>query len=251
MRHGSLFSGVGGFDLAAELAGYTNVFSCEIEPFNQNILRHYWPEAVHYGDITTTDFSKHRGEIDIITGGFPCQDLSISNTKKGAIKGIAGKRTGLWRHYERAIREIRPSAIVFENSPMLLSGGLEHVLCDLSRIGYDCEWRCFYATQFGFPHGRKRIYGVAYSVQGRFNDIIKQGGILRQILPQGRARQANVPMPTKRFNAKSNYSSVRMDDGFPKRLHNNGSIQAMGNAIVPHIALSIFQELNKILSESK
>ena len=110
MKHGSLFSGIGGFDLAAQSVGWENVFHCELNPFGQKILKYYWPKAISYADIKETDFTIHRGTIDIITGGFPCQPYSA-----------AGKRLGkeddrhLWPEMLRAIREIQPTWIVGEN----------------------------------------------------------------------------------------------------------------------------------------
>jgi len=107
MRHGSLFSGIGGFDLAAEWMGWENVFHCEWNKFGQQVLKYYWPKAISYEDITKTDFTIHRGRIDILTGGFPCQPYSS-----------AGKRLGkederhLWPEMLRAIREIQPSWVV-------------------------------------------------------------------------------------------------------------------------------------------
>jgi DNA (cytosine-5)-methyltransferase 1 len=83
MRHGSLFSGIGGFDLAAEWMGWENIFHCEWKEFNQKILKYYWPNATSYSDITKTDFKKYRGAIDILTGGFPCQPYSLSGKRKG------------------------------------------------------------------------------------------------------------------------------------------------------------------------
>lgn len=83
MRHGSLFSGIGGFDLAAEWMGWENVFHCEWNPFGQRILKYYWPKTISYEDITKTDFTIHRGTIDILTGGFPCQPYSVAGKRKG------------------------------------------------------------------------------------------------------------------------------------------------------------------------
>jgi len=92
MTHGSLFSGIGGFDLAAEWAGWQNVFNCEIDPFCQKVLKYHFPDAKQYSDVKTTDFTIHRGTIDVLTGGFPCQDISIAGKKIG----IKGKRSGLF-----------------------------------------------------------------------------------------------------------------------------------------------------------
>jgi len=101
MTHASLFSGIGGFDLAAEWMGWENVFHCEINPFGQKILKYYWPKAISYGDITKTDFTIWRSRVDIITGGFPCQPFSIA----GKRKGTADDRH-LWPEMLRAIQEI-------------------------------------------------------------------------------------------------------------------------------------------------
>ena len=96
MRHGSLFSGIGGFDLAAEWMGWENEFHCEWNEFGQKVLKYYWPNAISYGDITKTDFTIHRGKIDILTGGFPCQDASNAKQDGEGQQGLQGKRTGLF-----------------------------------------------------------------------------------------------------------------------------------------------------------
>lgn len=246
MKHGSLFSGIGGFDLAAEWRGWDNVFHCEWIESKQAILKKNFPESTSYGDIQQFDGTKYKGTIDIISGGFPCQDISIANqSNKSGGKNIKGERSGLWKEYARIVREIGPGIIVFENSPMLLSRGLEVVLCDLSKLGYDCEWRLFYASQFGFPHRRERIYGVAYSRVKRWKDIIKDGGILQKILPERPPRQKPVSIPIKRFNSTSSYADVRMDDGFPKELDKD-LIHGFGNAVIPEIPYQIFKAIDNL-----
>jgi len=162
LRHGSLFSGIGGFDLAAEWVGWKNVFHCEWNDFGQKVLKHYWPEAESYGDITKTDFSKWRGSVDIISGGFPCQPYSS-----------AGKRLGkederhLWPHMLRAIREAAPSFVVGENVRGLTNwnGGLvfDEVQTDLEALGYQVAAFLIPAAAVNAPHGRDRIWFVAYS----------------------------------------------------------------------------------------
>ena len=110
MNHASLFSGIGGFDLAAQWMGWNNTFHCEWNEFGQKILKYYWPEAVSYGDITKTDFTIHRGKIDILTGGFPCQPFSAAGKRKGKEDARY-----LWPEMLRAIRETQPRYIVGEN----------------------------------------------------------------------------------------------------------------------------------------
>jgi len=251
MKHGSLFSGIGGFDLAAEWMGWENVFHCEWIESKQEILKKNFPKSESYKDIQEFDAKKYERRIDIISGGFPCQDISIANqsSKTKGAQGIKGERSGLWKHYARVVGEIRPRVIVFENSPMLLDRGFEVVLCDLHQLGYDVEWRLFYATQFGFPHIRERLYGVAYSRELGWNNHFKTGGILQKILPERTPRQSPVSIPLKRFNSKSSYADVRMDDGFSKELDKE-VIHGFGNAIVPQIAFEIFKAINKINFEN-
>jgi DNA (cytosine-5)-methyltransferase 1 len=138
MVHGSFFSGMGGFDLAAEWMGWQNAFHCEINPFCQKILKYYWPKAQSYEDITKSDFSIWRGKIDIITGGFPCQPFSLA----GARKGTEDDRH-LWPEMLRAIREIQPSWVVGENVYGIVNwnGGMvfEQVCTDLENEGYKVQ----------------------------------------------------------------------------------------------------------------
>jgi DNA (cytosine-5)-methyltransferase 1 len=166
VSHGSLFSGLGGFDLAAEWMGWENVFHCEWNEFGQRILKYYWPKAKSYEDITKTDFTIYRGKIDILTGGFPCQPYSA-----------AGKRLGtadarhLWPEMLRAIREIKPAAVVAENVSGLLSwnGGLvfNEVQADLEAEGYEVQPVLLPAASVGAPHRRDRVWFVAYATSER------------------------------------------------------------------------------------
>jgi DNA (cytosine-5)-methyltransferase 1 len=159
MKHGSLFSGIGGFDLAAEWMGWENVFHCEWNPFGQKVLHHYWPQAIQYHDITQTDFTIHRGRIDILTGGFPCQPYSM-----------AGKRLGkederhLWPEMLRAIREIAPRYVVGENVLGLTNwnGGMvfDEVHSDLEAAGYEVQAVVIPAAAVNAPHGRDRVWFV-------------------------------------------------------------------------------------------
>jgi len=164
MRHGSLFSGIGGFDLAAEWMGWENVFHCEWNAFGQRVLKHYWPNAESFNDITKTDFTKYANKIDILTGGFPCQPYSS-----------AGKRLGkederhLWPEMLRAIREISPSFVVGENVRGLTNwnGGLvfDEVCTELENLGYQVAPYLIPACAVNAPHRRERIWFVAHTDQ--------------------------------------------------------------------------------------
>lgn len=161
MNHGSLFSGIGGFDLAAERMGWTNVFHCEWMDFPRKVLHHYWPEATSYVDITRTDFTLHAGQIDVLTGGFPCQPYSAAGKRKGK-----DDDRHLWPHMLRAIREIRPRYVVGENVFGLTTwnGGvvLEEVCADLEAEGYAVQPFIIPAAAVGAPHRRDRVWIVAY-----------------------------------------------------------------------------------------
>jgi DNA (cytosine-5)-methyltransferase 1 len=160
MNHGSLFSGIGGFDLAAEWMGWTNVFHCEWEEFPRKVLNYHFPKSISYGDIKETDFTIHRGQIDILTGGFPCQPYSA-----------AGKRLGkkddrhLWPEMLRTIREIKPRWVVGENVRGLVNwnGGLvfEEVQADLENEGYEVQPFILPAAGVNAPHKRDRVWFVA------------------------------------------------------------------------------------------
>src|SRR5205809_247742 len=126
MKHGSLFSGIGGFDLAAEWMGWENCFHCEIDEFCQKILNYYWPNAKSYYDIKKTDFTEWNGNIDIVSGGFPCQPYSQAGKRKGKEDD-----RHLWPEMRRAIREIRPSWVVGENVSGLLNWSRGMVLDEI------------------------------------------------------------------------------------------------------------------------
>jgi DNA (cytosine-5)-methyltransferase 1 len=160
MRHGSLFSGIGGFDLASEWMGWENVFHCEWNEFGKKVLHHYWPNAESFDDITKTDFTKYANKIDILTGGFPCQPYSSAGQRKGKEDS-----RHLWPEMLRAIREIKPKYIVGENVFGLLNwnGGMvfDEVHSDLEFEGYEVQAVVIPAAAVNAPHGRDRVWFVA------------------------------------------------------------------------------------------
>jgi len=157
-----LFSGIGGFSLGLERAGMKTVAFCEIEEFPRKVLRKHWPEVPIYEDVRTLTAARLAADgigVDVICGGFPCQD--ISNAGKRA--GIEGERSGLWSEYARLIGEIRPQFVIVENVAALLGRGLSRVLGDLAEVGYDAEWHCIPASYVGAPHRRDRLWIVAHA----------------------------------------------------------------------------------------
>lgn len=196
MNHGSLFSGIGGFDLAAEWMGWTNVFHCEWAEFQRKILDYHFPNAISYDNIKTTDFTPHRGQVDVLTGGFPCQPFSIAGKRKGA-----DDDRYLWDEMLRAIREIRPTWVVGENVAGLLSMAqpgetvrvetkaslfgedhetvetirqeyvIETICRDLEREGYSVQPLVIPACAVGAPHRRDRLWVIAHRSDAGGQDL--------------------------------------------------------------------------------
>lgn len=253
MNHGSLFSGIGGFDLAAEWMGWNNVFHCEWNPFGQQVLKYHFPKSISYHDITKTDFSIHRGEIDIITGGFPCQPYSS-----------AGKRLGkdderhLFPEMLRAIKEIQPKWIVGENVRGLVNwnGGMvfHEVHDDLEREGYEVQSFLIPAAGVGAPHQRQRVFFLAYSNSKRYSRSTStriekaEGGTLFY-----ENRECSRKDKRNYWDSwpKQPYVLLR-DDGLPSGLDiktfpkiRRESIKAAGNAVVPQVAYQIFKAIKE------
>lgn len=255
MTHASLFSGIGGFDLAAEWAGWSNAFNCEIDPFCRKVLKYHFPNAEQYEDIKSTDFTIWRGKIDVLTGGFPCQDASLAKRHGGGQQGINGSRTGLVVEMLRAIEEINPKFVVSENVANILrtNGGRDFlfILNKLASMGYFSEWRITSASEVGAPHRRPRLYMVSYS--GSFR------------LHEGESFFSNVLTPVKtvcRVLARATFQvgipwqdelPVCLDDyGIPAGLDGTRtekikhSFHAPGNAIVPQIAYNLFVAIDAV-----
>lgn len=210
---GSLFAGIGGFDLGLERAGMRIVWQSEIDPYASAVLRKHWPDVPNLGDIRNI---RNPPTVDVLCGGFPCQDISAAG--KGA--GINGERSGLWREYARIIGEVRPRFVLVENVSALLSRGLGRVLGDLAALGFDAEWHCIPAEAVGAPHQRDRIWIVAYA----------------RCEPSqvSTARKFSAIEISKRDSWwKAEPDVCRVVDGVPARLDR---LRCLGNAIVPQIA---------------
>ncbi|MDC4950454.1 DNA cytosine methyltransferase [Acinetobacter baumannii] len=164
MNELALFAGAGGGVLASYLLGWRTVCAVERDAYAAQVLAQRQNDGILeafpiWSDITTFDGKPWQGIVDVISGGFPCQD--ISSAGKGA--GIEGERSGLWSEMARIIGEVRPRYVFVENSPMLVSRGLTRVISDLAQMGYDAQWARFSASNFGAPHIRDRIWIVAHS----------------------------------------------------------------------------------------
>lgn len=242
MKIGSLFSGIGGIEIGFEKAGgFETVWFVEKDPYTQAVLRKHWPKTPIYKDIKNLDFSKVE-KPDILTGGFPCQDISTN----GKRKGLSGPRSGLWKEFARAIRCLRPRFAFIENVSNLTNIGLNEVLADLAEIGYDAEWFDIRASDFKAPHIRERIFIVAY-----FNCYRqKRRGT------SGKALEKEVPSQLFTFDKKQMENAFknwevelpesyvrRMADGVPNWSHR---IKCLGNAVVPQVAEFFARQIKEI-----
>ena len=162
-----LFSGIGGFSLGMEkTGGFETVAFCEIEPFCHKVLKKHWQDVPIYNDIKELDYDTLQAdgiEPTVITGGFPCQDISVA----GRQEGIIGERSSLWSEYARIIEDVQPTWAIIENVPTLRSKGLALVLQNLSEIGYNAEWHCIPCSTVGGLHRRDRIWIIAYPIEDK------------------------------------------------------------------------------------
>jgi len=207
-----LFSGIGAYALGLERAGAETVAFCEIDPFARRTLAKHWPNVPIHDDITTREF--HEGEADIITGGFPCQDISVAG--RGA--GLAGARSGLWGELVRALRVVRPRFAIMENVANLLAGPPEQpggwmgrVLGDVAEIRFDAEWDCVPAAIFGAPHERDRVWIVAHSNSERCGEARGLQHRSEQ-MPSGRAPPRS-PADASDANDIGGRTGTRWQDG--------------------------------------
>lgn len=222
-----LFSGIGGFSLGLERAGMETIAFCEIDPYCQKVLGKHWPDVPIHEDIKDLDGHTYENKIDLICGGFPCQDISHGNAGEPA--GITGKRSGLWGEMARIVCEIRPRFVIVENVSALLVRGASEILGDLARLGYDAEWFCIPACATGAPHLRARIWILAYPRCER------SGASENPILSGWEAAWLCDWWSTEP-------SVDRVADGIPYRVDRH---RALGNAVVPQVVEVIGRAIMK------
>jgi len=227
-----LFSGIGGFSLGLERAGMTTVAFCEREPYARQVLAKHWPDVPVHDDVRELDGNQYRGTVDVICGGFPCQDISSSGKKEG----IQGARSGLWSQYSRIISEVRPRFAIVENVAALLYRGIDTVLGDLAEIGYDAEWHCVPACAVGGDHRRDRVWIVAYPQGERRGSILEESRLF-QAACENSARLASdrrtfYCSDAKRLLRETQPGVDRVADEIPKRVDR---IRGLGNSVFPPI----------------
>jgi DNA (cytosine-5)-methyltransferase 1 len=247
-----LFSGIGGFSLGlGRTGGFSTVAFCEIDPFARRVLAKHWPDIPVYDDVRTTTAERlladNIGSIDVVCGGFPCQDISVAG--RGA--GIRGERSGLWFEMSRIIAETRPKFVIAENVAALRSKGLDEVLGSLSEIGYDAEWHCIPASAVGAPHRRDRIWIIAYpAIYGR-ERIVREDCIVKALYDDALETLDAWNGSSSPF---SNWSKLlaqpptcRMADGVSSTVDIRPRLHAYGNAVVPQIPEIIGRALLRTL----
>ena len=212
-----LFSGIGGFSLGFERAGMTTSVFCEIDQRCRDVLSKRWPNAIILEDVKSIGDINVK-KIDVICGGFPCQD--ISNANSGNMSGLEGSKSGLWSEFYKQICKNRPSFVVVENTPALRSRGLDRILNELAQIGYDAEWHCIPATAVDSPHSRDRVWIISYP--SGLGSRIPAGQVLTR---------RHFSEYFSRWKAEPDI--CRVADGVPSQSHR---LRQLGNSIVPQIA---------------
>lgn len=192
----------------------------EIDDYARRVLEKHWPDVPRWDDVRTFPPDDGDWSVDVLCGGFPCQDISVAG--KGA--GIAGARSGLWSEFNRIIRVLRPKYVIVENVPALTFRGLGRVLGDMAESGYNAEWKCIPVCDFSLPHIRERVWIVAYrhgerklqpgwGLEYKRRWISDRGKAIDWILSRG--------------------GVLRSFDGIPARLDR---VKCLGNAVVPQVA---------------
>jgi DNA (cytosine-5)-methyltransferase 1 len=242
ITHGSLFTGRGGFEAAAEDLEIETIWNCEIDNWLRGKLKKLYPNAKQY---TNVKYVKSPPSPVILSAGFPCQDISKANQNA---QGIKGSKSGLWFEVARIIGECKPDYVVLENSSELLKRGFEYVLQDLSRLGYNAEWCCFRACDFGFPHQRRRVYIIAYSNSIRLRQSIFRPIKTIELSRKWTSTAAYLRVSAERAKAFRNTIPIPRHDV----VHNFGrEIKAYGNAVMPVIADYIFQCIKIHIEQNK
>ena len=223
MTFGSLFAGIGGLDLGLERAGMQCKWQVEINPYAQRVLTKHWPEVRRHDDIKTWPESDTES-VDLICGGFPCQDISFAG--KGS--GLSGERSGLFYELIRVVREMGPRYVLLENVSALLVRGIDDVLGTLASIGFDAEWHCIPAAAVGAPHIRDRVWLVAYgaSVSMEKRQVHNAAELSREPRGDWHAQPGT-------YWADDQPGFIGVADGVPARVDR---LRGLGNAVVPQVA---------------
>lgn len=249
-RELSLFTGAGGGLLAGKLLGWRCECAVEIDPYAREVLLSRQRDGLLekfpiWDDIKSFNGKPWKGKIDIVTGGFPCTDISTANPKK---KGINGKKSGLWKEMARVICEVGPEWVFVENVPSLVVRGIDSVLGDLAKMGYDAKWSVLGGEEVGIPMRRPRMWILATRNRGR---LMRQGiswETNRKVLAGFARADMQIPRPscTVSANWANNALGIRGTDGMAHRVDR---IRALGNGQTPRLAAIAFLLLSGLWFE--
>ena len=242
MNELALFAGAGGGILGGHLLGWRTIAAVEIEDYPRRVLLQrqadgLLPRFPIWDDIRTFDGKHWAGKVDVISGGFPCQDISAAG--KGA--GLDGERSGLWGEMARVIHEVRPKFVFVENSPMLTSRGLGRVLGDLASMGFDAKWGVLGADSIGLPHRRERIWVLATNPSIKFDKRSGKKEIFWKPRIQGEF-YSRVDKNEHGLRSIFEPGLCRTRNGLPGQVDR---LKAIGNAQVPRVAATAWRILNE------
>lgn len=246
LTFGSLFAGIGGFDLGLERAGMKCLWQVENNEYCNRVLEKHWPEVRRYGDIKAIREGE-LGYVDVICGGFPCQDIS----KAGRQAGLKGEKSSLWFEMLRVIRMVKPKYAIVENVPALGYNGLDTVLAGLASCGYNAEWNCIPACAVGAHHRRDRLFIIAYTDDRRAQCEIQAGRNAFKSCSKDVAHSDSARLQARFFGAdkartlercclrnqgsqwKAEPDVGRVVAGLPFRVDR---LKCIGNSVVPQVA---------------
>lgn len=253
VKIGSLFAGIGGFELGLERSwgNAETIWQVEREEFCQKILQKHWPKSTIYNDVR--DITKNNVEpVDVLIGGFPCQDVSLAGKQKGVNDG---EKSSFWWEMWRIASEIRPRVIIMENVANIIRLGGVDVIGSLTQIGYDCEWTIISALQFGAPHLRERWFGVAYSNGHRSNQTQhRRSPRITRAQSKIYGRRSSIQNSNQTYwkqTTPPQSTICGVDDGIPNwmdratRKEHNQRLQTLGNAIVPQCSQWVGDQILK------
>lgn len=233
LTFGSLFAGIGGFDLGFERAGMQTAWQVEINDYAKQVLAAEWPNVRRHDDVCTfPPGPKSEWYADVICGGFPCQDISFA----GFGEGLEGKRSGLFYEAMRIVRDLGPRFVVLENVAALLDRGMGEVLGTLAALGFDAEWESLPASAFGMFHNRDRVFICAYragSVSGVFTGARDEW---RRQFQHRRLDSHSLVAQWPRTRFPTEPDVAPLVHGIPNPLGRYGIGKGLGNCVVPQVA---------------
>jgi len=240
---GELFAGIGGIGLGLEMTGGFEVkWQVERDPYATRVLEKNWPDVKRWDDVTTFPPTESDvWNVDLIAGGFPCQDISFAG--KGA--GLKGERSGLFYEVVRIAERLRPRYLLLENVAALVVRGMGHVLGALAQVGYDCEWHCIPAAALGAPHRRDRVFILAYAAGERIQGLRATGQqvISPHVSPSLSLRESS---GSRQHFWKVEPELGRVVNGVSIGVDRAKRIKALGNAVVPQVAQFIGEQILRV-----